>query len=292
MELQQLIYFRCVAKTEHMGEAAEILHISQPALSMSIKSLEGELGVPLFDRVRKNIVLNRYGMAFLGYVERALSEIDQGKKELLTMKGLEGNRVVVMCPPSFMSQDFMELLFSREPNIFIENKPMNYVSAPKNIVNGTIDLCAVAPLIEGPKIASIALSQQQMGIVMHERHPLASRKTLFFKDLSNELLSAYPSDTTPRANLENNCRKAGFLPRIIYEAASINDILNPVRAGHCIAFVAEPSIKHYNTNHLVYVPMDPAENAVTTFGISYRSDVPMRPVVRTLLDLIIEHSKE
>ena len=292
MELQQLIYFRCVAQTEHMGEAAEILHISQPALSMSIKSLEGELGVPLFDRIRKNIVLNRYGIAFLGYAERALTEIDQGKKELLAMKSLESNRVITMCPPAFMSQGFMELLFSKHPDIFIENKSMNYVSAPKEIASGSLDICAVAPMIEGPKIANIPIRKQKMGIAMHSSHRLAGRKTLLFKDVAGELFAAYPSNTVPRKHLEDCCRKAGFLPRIIYEAASINDMLNPVRAGHCIAYVAEPSIKHYNTSQLVFVPMDESEGAVTTFGISYRGDIQLRPVVQDLLDLIVEYASD
>ena len=61
MELLQLRYFLVAAKYEHMTKAAEVLRIAQPALSQSIKRLEQELGVPLFDREKRNFGLNDAG---------------------------------------------------------------------------------------------------------------------------------------------------------------------------------------------------------------------------------------
>ena len=61
MELLQFRYFMTAAKYENMTKAAEELHIAQPALSQSIKRLETELGVELFDRSRHRIALNEHG---------------------------------------------------------------------------------------------------------------------------------------------------------------------------------------------------------------------------------------
>ena len=72
MEWQQLKYFQCIAKTEHIGEASKLLYVTQPAISMAIKKLEAELGVSLFDRDKKNIRLNKYGRAYLKHVEAAM----------------------------------------------------------------------------------------------------------------------------------------------------------------------------------------------------------------------------
>ena len=60
MDINQLVYFADVAKTQNMGQSADNLHISQPALSMSIKRLENELGTELFDRHNHSIFLNSY----------------------------------------------------------------------------------------------------------------------------------------------------------------------------------------------------------------------------------------
>ena len=71
MELLQLLYFQVVAQEEHIPRAANTLHVSQPALSKTIKRLEDELGVPLFTRVGKTIRLNANGEIFLRYVTTA-----------------------------------------------------------------------------------------------------------------------------------------------------------------------------------------------------------------------------
>ena len=64
MEIQQLQYFKTLAKLEHMTRAAEVLMISQPALSKSISNIEKDLGVPLFNREGRSIYLNRFGEQF------------------------------------------------------------------------------------------------------------------------------------------------------------------------------------------------------------------------------------
>ena len=89
MEWQQLEYFVTVAKLEHMTRAAEALAISQPALSRSISKLEEELGVPLFDRQGRSIMLNRYGELFLYRVQRMRKEYEKAVLELQELNNPE-----------------------------------------------------------------------------------------------------------------------------------------------------------------------------------------------------------
>ena len=65
MDLLQLCYFRVVAGVEHMTKAAEELSIAQPSLSKTIRRLEKEMVVPLFDRQARSFQLNQFGKAFL-----------------------------------------------------------------------------------------------------------------------------------------------------------------------------------------------------------------------------------
>ena len=86
MELNQLQYFRVVAETQNMTEAAERLHITQPTLSKVIRRLEEDLGVKLFDRKPSRLELNPYGGSFLVYVNQALDALDRGRQCLSTMQ--------------------------------------------------------------------------------------------------------------------------------------------------------------------------------------------------------------
>jgi DNA-binding transcriptional LysR family regulator len=77
----RLVYFRAVARLQHISRAAGELGITQPALSRAIARLERDVGVELFDRRGRTIVLTRCGAAFLRRVERALDEIELGRRE-------------------------------------------------------------------------------------------------------------------------------------------------------------------------------------------------------------------
>ena len=78
MNLSQLRYFRKLAQVQHFTRAAEELFITQPALSNSIKQLENELGVPLFEQQGRNVRLTKYGREFNEYVTEGLDAIDKG----------------------------------------------------------------------------------------------------------------------------------------------------------------------------------------------------------------------
>ena len=89
MELLQLRYFRTVARMEHMTKAAQELCIAQPALSKTIARLEEDVGIPLFDRHGGRIRLNTFGKAILDKVEKALALLEEGRKEVSELAGLD-----------------------------------------------------------------------------------------------------------------------------------------------------------------------------------------------------------
>lgn len=86
MDLLKLKYFHTVALLGNMTRAAEALHISQPSLSIMIRKLEEEVGVPLFDRVGRGIVLNSYGAVLLEHTNRMINELDKANYEIDIMK--------------------------------------------------------------------------------------------------------------------------------------------------------------------------------------------------------------
>ncbi len=90
MTLQQLQYFRTLAKVQHYTKAAEILFVSQPSLSYAISELEKELSLALFERHGKKIQLSAQGKIFLTYVESALDQLEKGVVTIKSLNPLGG----------------------------------------------------------------------------------------------------------------------------------------------------------------------------------------------------------
>jgi DNA-binding transcriptional LysR family regulator len=77
VSLAQLRYFVTVAEEGHLGRAARRLHLSQPPLTRQIRSLEDELGAPLFARTPRGMRLEPAGEVFLAHARRILAEVDE-----------------------------------------------------------------------------------------------------------------------------------------------------------------------------------------------------------------------
>ena len=109
MNLQHLTYFNKIAECGVLSKAAEELFITPSALSRAITSLEEEVGVTLFDKKGRNIVLNRYGKVFYEYVKKAIVEIDAGLNSIQSMANISTGSVRVSS--IFLSERILSRIF-------------------------------------------------------------------------------------------------------------------------------------------------------------------------------------
>lgn len=117
MELLQLRYFQKLAKSGHLTQTANELHISPPSLSNTIKRLEKELGVSLFDRSdKKKMRLTEQGEIFNHYISNALSSIKQGIRALK----LEENTLQIAMTNFMIWAEAIYYCESRQPDLAID----------------------------------------------------------------------------------------------------------------------------------------------------------------------------
>lgn len=120
LELYRVFY--AVAKNKHMTKASEELHISQPAISQSIKKLEDQLGGVLFLRSNKGMELTEEGKMFYEYVKGALELINNAENEFTSFKDLSKGEIKIGCSTTLTKLVLMDVLkeFHDEyPNIII-----------------------------------------------------------------------------------------------------------------------------------------------------------------------------
>lgn len=145
MELSQLKYFRHTARTENITRSAAELHISQPALSKMIVTLEKDLGVKLFNREGKHIKLNDHGTVFLKYVEIALGALEDGRKELADVSGrMDGTLNISFDVASQLMPDLLKEFRDRHPEV-----TFHLLQHARNPTQMKFDFCITSSLV-GP----------------------------------------------------------------------------------------------------------------------------------------------
>jgi DNA-binding transcriptional LysR family regulator len=144
MELQQLKYFRVAAELQHVTRAAEKLFVSQSAISRAITQLEEELGVKLFNRQGRAIVLTRYGQLFLDHVIRVHSVIDSARQALSKESGKETGTISLGFLPS-LGLELVPRLIKEYRRKFprIQFTLIQQTTKPlmEHLNNGNVDLC-------------------------------------------------------------------------------------------------------------------------------------------------------
>lgn len=122
IDLELYRTFYVVAKNKHMTKASEELHISQPAISQSIKKLEEQLNGTLFLRSNKGMELTEEGKMFYEYVKGALELIDNAEKEFTSFKNLDKGEIKIGCSTTLTKlilMDTIEKFHKDYPNINI-----------------------------------------------------------------------------------------------------------------------------------------------------------------------------
>src|SRR5580698_9208310 len=148
MELQQLKYFRAVAEQEHVTKAAKKLFVSQSAVSRAVTQLEEELGVALFHRQGRAVILSRQGKTFLEFVTRAQGILEAGMLQLREEAGKEIGIVALGFLHSLGLQMIPRLVreFRKvHPSVqfVLVQRPANELI--RHLFEGGIDLCFSVP---------------------------------------------------------------------------------------------------------------------------------------------------
>ena len=217
MDLLQLRYFQVVARVEHMTKAAEELYIAQPSLSKTIHRLEKEIGVSLFDRQGRSIRLNQFGKVFLAYIDRLFHELEEGKRQVRDMAGLEHGEVSLVAASLHWLPDVLRSFQSQYPLVHFRFSHCGPSEMVPQLEAGTCDFCfPSAPLVR-PGIKWKTLLIEDVLLVVPKDHRLAAYDSVPFSEIAQESIVIEKVGGDLRGLIDDFCQQAGFTPRITYE---------------------------------------------------------------------------
>lgn len=251
LDLRQLRYFVAVAETEHVGRAAEQLHISQSPLSRQIAQLEKDLGLTLFERDRQRIRLTSDGRVFLGETRALLTHA--GRLENLGRqlgRGEEGGLCIGYVPDAMhtgLLPAALRTLRTERPGIHVALHGQQSAEQFEGLRRRSLDIALVQepPAEDDPDLCSALLLEDPLLLVLPEGHPLAQQPDLAPADLDGQPWIAVESSRDPawRDTFVASCVALGFTPDITLDAAEPLTALGLVASGFGLALVQRSMVR-------------------------------------------------
>ena len=287
MELRHLRYFAAVAETCHFGQAAEQLHIAQPALSYAIRQLEAELDVTLFNRTTRQVSLTAAGEFLRGETDRILAGVDDAARGVrriaagrtgLMRLGLTGTATFSHLPR------IARVVKAELPGVALEiHADMLTPVQCEQLRTGALDLGVLRPPAVGDGIAVQTIEVESLVLAVAVDHRLSVEPVVSLSDLRSEPFVAYASrESAVNDAVLRACRQAGFVPHREYTAPGTAVLLALVAAGLGVAVVPE-SVRALPLDGVVF--RDLLDAGTIELALARRSD-ENNPVVESVVAVL------
>ncbi len=239
MTLDQIRYFNAAAELLHMGKAAAKEHISQPSLSIAIKKLEQELGVPLLAANGRGIELTEHGKEFLPYAQGILRQVSQAKAQMHGIKDKLNREIHVAYTATmafvYIPKLFKEFLGSGREDYRIYSHEMPSDGIVEGIKAGKFDFGICSKVTEDEKIVQVPIIRQPLVFIQ----PKAQEETITPRDLTDVPFVSYLPEYPMYAQVSALLEKLEQSPRISYYAYSEDAIARLVEQGLGISIIAQ-----------------------------------------------------
>ena len=237
MDIHSLTYFKKVAELQHITRASEELHVAQPSLSRTISRLEKELGVQLFERSGKNIILNSYGEILLKHTNRILQELKDIEQEIGDAAGERSRTVTLSLYAASKLLPELVMAFKHDyPSIRLQ---IIQEDLTKNQPDGC-DLTLFSSMQPCTQDQSASLIEEEILLALPESNPLSKRENLNLSEVAGEEFICLQQGKSLRTITDTFCKIAGFEPSVVLESDSPETVRELIRAGIGISFI--PSI--------------------------------------------------
>lgn len=219
MKMLQLYYFKVLAERQHLTHTAEELFISPPALSAAITRLEEELGVTLFERVGRNIKLNKNGKIFYKHIKNIFYILDNACMELKEANSLDKHTVNIAVSALTLWSDPIASYFKLHPEVSINHTALKLDKLQNSEFNNQFDLIITGfqDLAGNEWEHAILVPDDRPILVVYPNHPFAKLKEISLIEAKDEPFIALTKGYSSRKYFDEMCDLAGFTPRIVIE---------------------------------------------------------------------------
>ncbi len=243
--IRQFQIFESVAQHLSYTRAAELLYLSQPAVSMQIKQLENEVEMPLFERMGKKLFLTEAGDELLVYarnISRQLTELDDVFNE---MRGSEKGRltIAVATTANYFALKLLGEFYRRFSGTIISFDVTNRESLLNHLNENTVDMVIMGQPPEGMDVEATPFLDNPLVVIAPKGHQLAKEKKIPLSVLQQETFIMREHGSGTRIAMERFFDQSGYSISSVMEMSSNEAINQAVEAGLGLGIVSQHTLE-------------------------------------------------
>ncbi|MGG1514753.1 selenium metabolism-associated LysR family transcriptional regulator [Paenibacillus oryzisoli] len=250
LNFHQLHIFYTVAEKGSFSHAASALHMTQPAVTMQVQSLEDYFGVKLFHRSTKKIELSEAGRALLPFAKSSIELIRDTDVAMSKFTMMIEGRLQLGASLTMGEYILPRLLgpFRKEyPNISVSMKVMNTAQILEEVLNHQLNFGLVEAPIHHPDVHTEAILSDELSLIVPAGHPLAELEVVPLEEMLKYPFVLREQGSGTRRVMEEEFVRCGMDysgMRIVMELGSTGAIKSAVEAGLGISILSSSSVKH------------------------------------------------
>lgn len=291
MELRNLTTFMKVAELQNFSQAAEDLGYSQSAVTVQIRQLENELGVRLFDRIGKNIVITQYGREFMTYAGEVLAAAARAvafASENTTLKGV----VTVGTLESILTGVFsglVPLFHNRFPMVDTRLTESSVEGLKERLDRNTVDLILTLdhPLVDN-RWVKLFEKKEEIVLVANANHPLTKKEKIYLADLPGQDFIMMPAKNSYRDLFDEELAKRDLTVQPFLELESTYTAIRLLRENCYLSVLPRYAVQNWlSGGQIVILPIEDCRMYEYLQLLHHKNKV-ITPQIKGMLDTILE----
>ena len=287
MDIRQLEYFQMAGKLGNITRAAERLHVSQSTVTLAIQRLEEQLGLQLFDRSQKKLILSTEGHVFWERISGILLQLDDAVAEAQQYRDLQKGKLKLGVPSmigSFLFPELLSAFTAQYPNLQLTILEEGSKILREALERDELDLAIVNLHQTPPKLDTLAMTRNEFVVCLPLNHPLAARDAIEIAALKDEQFIMFKEDAYNRQAVVQACEAKGFTPKILLSSSQVETHKELVAKGLGISFLIDKIAA--KSKQLAARPL--TEPIYLEFGLAWKKDKYLSRAAQAFIDFVTD----
>jgi DNA-binding transcriptional LysR family regulator len=246
MNLNQLKIFYVSGKHQSFSSAAEELLITQPAVTMQIRELEGYYNLKLFHRHGKRVELTEAGRILFRYAKKIFDWTAQAERAIWELRDLEAGTLKIGTTKTYAKHLMPSLIFSfqeKHPGVHVILSEGSSAEISNSLIVHKNELGLIGRSTYPPQLKVLSFSREELVLIFRRNHPLTSLRKISLADLAREPLIIREKGSGTRDVVLEKYREARIKPSILTEASNVDFIKELVETGNGISFAVKSAVQ-------------------------------------------------